>query len=341
MDIGFVEAGLQPVWANDFAPNAVATYNEHFASVAPGHTATCGSIDDLLGKHLVPGEGAADLVIGGPPCQGFSVAGKMNPGDPRSRHIWRFLEVVERVQPRAFVMENVGALALNQRWAPLIAGLERRAHELEYDTTLLVLNASHFGVPQARTRMFLIGTRDARDVLVHTVSQDRPPTVREALSALPPIGEEGNDTFCRAKITPAKNPVLRRSPFAGMLFNGKGRPLNLDAPATTLPASMGGNKTPIVDQLSLDEDAEPWVISYHRRLWNGGAPVKRIPRRLRRLTVEEAAAVQTFPTGMTWHGGISDRFGQIGNAVPPQMAYHVAISVSRALGLPLAESDAA
>ena len=170
-------------------------------------------------------------------------------------------------------MENVGALALNRRWAPLIARLKRRADELEYETTLMILNASEYGVPQARTRMFFVGTRDAQGLSVQPITRDRRPTVREALSSIPPVGEEGNDTLCRAKITPAKNPVLRRSPFAGMLFNGKGRPLNLDAPATTLPASMGGNKTPIIDQLSLDEHVEPWVISYHRRLWKG-------PRRL-------------------------------------------------------------
>jgi DNA (cytosine-5)-methyltransferase 1 len=151
------------------------------------------------------------------------------------------------------------------------------------------------------------------------------------MATLPAYGEPGNATKCVAQITPAKNPVMRKSPYAGMLFNGKGRPLNIDAPAPTLPASMGGNKTPIIDQQQLDEDADPWIVSYHRHLELGGHPHKSIPNRLRRLTLEEAAAIQTFPSGMHWSGRISEQFKQIGNAVPPELAYHVALAVRDAL----------
>jgi DNA (cytosine-5)-methyltransferase 1 len=112
-----------------------------------------------------------------------------------------------------------------------------------------------------------------------------------------------------------------------MLFNGQGRPLNLDAPAATLPATMGGNRTPIIDQHQLEQGGESWVIGYHSHLWSGGAPCTAIPRRLRRLTVEEAAAIQTFPPEMRWHGHLSQQFRQIGNAVPPALAYHVALAV--------------
>jgi DNA (cytosine-5)-methyltransferase 1 len=136
-----------------------------------------------------------------------------------------------------------------------------------------------------------------------------------------------------AKVTPAKKPVLRRSPFAGMLFNGQGRPLNLDAPAPTLPASMGGNRTPIVDQHQLENGGECWVVGYHEHLWNGGAPYERIPKRLRRLTLEECTAIQTFPSNYEWAGRLSSRFKQIGNAVPPRLAFHVAVAVREALGL--------
>jgi DNA (cytosine-5)-methyltransferase 1 len=287
----------------------------------------------------MPGEGSADVVIGGPPCQGFSVAGKMNPKDPRSQHVWTFFDVVERIQPRAFVMENVSALATNSRWAGIVDALQTRGAELGYDTTLVLLSASHFGVPQARKRMFLIGMRDGQELSLAQTTLERPPTVRDALMGLPPFGAPGNDTLCRAKITTARNPVLRRSPYAGMLFNGKGRPLNLDAPAPTLPASMGGNKTPIIDQNHLENpQAAPWIVDYHRHLMSDGKPVTVVPHRLRRLTLQEAAAIQSFPQWMIWRGATSEQFAQIGNAVPPLLAFRVATAVRIAL-LPVSQPN--
>jgi DNA (cytosine-5)-methyltransferase 1 len=322
LDHGFMRAGFEPAWANDIDPCAVATYTRNL-----GHECTVGDIKALE----VPGEGSADLVIGGPPCQGFSVAGHMDPDDPRSQHVWYFLAVVNRVQPRGFVMENVKSLAVNRRFTPLLAALRDAAEALGYRTTLLLLNASHFGVPQARERMFLVGLRDGGVVSPTPVTADSPPTVGDVLRALPPYGEPGNNSRCTARVTPAARPVLRRSPFAGMLFNGKGRVLNLSTPASTLPASMGGNRTPIIDQVQLNEGGPSWVEEYHRHLWAGGDPVDEIPDRLRRLTVEEAGAIQTFPRGWTFSGPQSAQFRQIGNAVPPELAYRVALAVAAAL----------
>jgi DNA (cytosine-5)-methyltransferase 1 len=198
-----------------------------------------------------------------------------------------------------------------------------------------VLNAADYGVPQARERMFLIGLRRGEGSHVAPIpdTADARPTLRMVLDSLPSHGMPGNDTICPAKITIAKSPVLRRSPWAGMLFNGAGRPMDLDRPAPTLPASMGGNKTPIIDQAQLDQGAEPWVVQYHKHLWKGGEPRTRVPKRLRRITVEEASAIQTFPKGWIWEGPQSARYRQIGNAVPPELSYRVALAVRYSLGL--------
>jgi DNA (cytosine-5)-methyltransferase 1 len=96
---------------------------------------------------------------------------------------------------------------------------------------------------------------------------------------------------------------------------------------------MGGNKTPIIDQEQLDKNAEPWIVGYHDRLWNGGKPLKSIPPRMRRITVQEAAAIQTFPLGMEWQGPQSAQYRQIGNAVPPRLALAAAEAIKDALGL--------
>ena len=108
MDYGFKLAGFDTIFANDIDSNAVKTFNRLIGD----DVAIEGDIDKLL----LPSAAQVDVVIGGPPCQGFSVAGKMDPSDPRSRHVWKFLEAVSQLRPTCFVMENVKALAVNKRW---------------------------------------------------------------------------------------------------------------------------------------------------------------------------------------------------------------------------------
>jgi len=115
-----------------------------------------------------------------------------------------------------------------------------------------------------------------------------------------------------------------------MMFNGAGRPIHIDGYALTLPASMGGNKTPIIDNLLLESpEAEDWVVNYHRHLMAGGKPYdwKNAPSHLRRITVDEALALQTFPASFKLAGGKSAAYRMIGNAVPCKLAYSVANAV--------------
>lgn len=323
MDIGFYLAGFNIVWSNDIDKDAVCTYSKIFKN----HKATLGN----LTEQKLPSVDDLDLVIGGPPCQGFSVAGKMDPKDPRSQHVWNFLAVVKRLKPKAFVMENVKALAVNTRWKELLENLRDEAKTIGYETQLFVLNASDYGVPQARERMFLIGSKKGNMATPKATTKSSPISVKQILQKMPKYGSLGNDSICTAKITPAKNPILRRSPYAGMLFNGQGRPLNLETPALTLPASMGGNRTPIIEQDLLSNGKISWVESYHKRLLQGADPETTVPKSLRRITVEEAAALQTFPSDMNFEGSQSSRYRQIGNAVPPLLAFHVAKEITKIL----------
>lgn len=323
LDLGFTRAGFEVRWAIDRDSFAIETYSANL-----GPHGVCG---DVL--TVDPPAGIRpDLVIGGPPCQGFSVIGRMDPGDPRSRHVDHFFDIVEALQPRALVMENVKALGASPRWERIRTRLLERADSLGYRCSVFVLNAQDYAVPQSRERMFLIGFVDAIPELPQPTTSSRPPTVREALRALPPFGEPGNDASCAAQIVPARKPIMRPTAFRGsLLFNGSGRPLQLDAPAKTLPASMGGNATPIVDQEELDRGARPWVVGYHERLQRGHEPLLRVPKRLRRITVQEAAALQTFPPDWTFAGPRVAQYRQIGNAVPPSLAEAVARSVRATL----------
>jgi DNA (cytosine-5)-methyltransferase 1 len=326
LDLGFGDAGFRTIWANDIDPFALETYRNEL--VRRGHHLPeifCGDIS----KAVLPPKGSADVVIGGPPCQGFSVAGKMDPGDPRSRQVWEFFRVVEELDPSAFVMENVKALATNSRWAGTIEALEAKGEKLGYNCRVMILNAANFGVPQMRERMFLVGTKQG--IMPKPNSLMERITVRKALGALPAFGQPGNDSNCKAKVTAAKVPVMRKSPYAGMLFNGQGRPVDLDAPALTLPASMGGNRTPIIDQLALEKGEEPWIAKYHAHLVENGEPIAEVPSRLRRLTVEEAACLQGFPAGMVFAGSQCTKFRQIGNSVPPALGAAVARELKKVL----------
>lgn len=326
MDIGFAAAGINAIVANEIMPQAAETYRINH----PYTRLFEGSIDDLSEDIVEAGQGA-DVVFGGPPCQGFSVAGKMDPNDSRSKLIWSFLGIVRAVKPELFIMENVKALATLEKWKPVRNRFLQESASAGYHCEYTVLRASDFGVPQNRERVFFVGSRNkfSLDDLNLTLEElkSQPPTLREVLSSLPEFGSEGNPVTCAAKITLAANPILRKSPYAGMLFNGMGRPLNIDGYSYTLPASMGGNKTPIVDQTLLeDPNTEAWVESYHSALTSNSVTPEftEAPLRLRRLTSLEAAAIQTFPDGYAFTGPKTSVYAQIGNAVPCKLAAAIA-----------------
>lgn len=316
LDIGAIKAGAKIVWANDMMKEACQSYSTNI-----GNHIHQGDINDYI-PSLSEYEGA-DLVVGGPPCQGFSVAGKMDISDPRSQLIWSYAKVIATVKPRAFVMENVKALGKLEKWRPIREKLLKTFRELGYSVNYMVLTASDFNVPQARERVFVVGFRGNAEEIPNIEKMIQPykhkaPTVRETLSILDKAGYGNNTSVCKAKITLAANPVMRKTAYAGMIFNGLGRPIRIDGYCATLPASMGGNKTPIIDEKELYENAEPWVVSYHASIKANptSAEFRPAPSFLRRLTVEEAALIQTFPIEFEFCGSQSSKYTQIGNAVP-------------------------
>jgi len=331
LDIGAIHAGAQIVWANDIKKEACESYARNI-----GEHIHCGDINALF-PQMSEYKGI-DMVVGGPPCQGFSVAGRMDENDERSKLIWSYAEVIETVRPKAFIMENVKALGELERWASVRTSLLARFQELGYSVNFIVLNASDYGVPQSRERVFFVGFKgnsdavpDLRSMVRHYAKKGC--TVREALKVLDHAGSGNNKCLCRAKITLTPKPVMRKSPYAGMLFNGLGRPVKLDGYSATLPASMGGNKTPIIDEEALYNNARPWVEEYHERLCKDEsiASTEKVPDYLRRMTVDEARVIQTFPMDYEFCGSQSAQYTQIGNAVPCRLAEAVCSMVINVL----------
>ena len=151
MDVGFERAGFKVVFANEIDRDACQTYRLNL-----GGELHQGDLRDFI--PTLSRLRGVDLLFGGPPCQGFSVAGRMDPSDERSQLLFSFFHVLDVVAPRAFVCENVKALAELSRWEDVRREMRRRVSD-DYEVSLHVLNAADFGVPQARERMFFVGVR--------------------------------------------------------------------------------------------------------------------------------------------------------------------------------------
>jgi DNA (cytosine-5)-methyltransferase 1 len=287
---------------------------ETFAKAHPGADVIEGDVSAVPWRRW---RGDVDVVVGGPPCQPWSSGGKrLGVEDPRDG--WpAFLRALRGLEPRAFVAENVagfGAGARRQQLESLVTALGA----LGFCVRTKVLNAADFGVPQQRHRLLIVGLRDRPFTFPapsHGPTRAHPWNVAGDV-----LGTEPYGTPNPSVVTYARCPDLRPNPYNGQVFNGGGRPIDLSRPAPTLLASMGGNKTPWVDTQGV-------VPDYHAHLLAGGQSRTGPVPGARRITVEEAALLQTFPAGMHFAGRRSSCYRQVGNAVPPRLA----VEVGRAL----------
>lgn len=265
MDVGFERAGFETVFANEVDHDAAESWRANRPQSA--NVMVEGDIHDHIGE-LTKLKGV-DVLFGGPPCQGFSVAGKMDPNDARSQLVWIFMDAVEIVHPKVFVMENVAALGTLDKWKSVRDGIVERGQTLGYSVSYKVHHTPDYGVPENRNRIIIIGVSNEIGDTIRFYDKlssfkSSPMTAREVILTAGKFGTNDNPQTCTANVTLASRPVMRRSPYAGMLVNGAGRPIDLNGIAPTLPASMGGNKTPIVDEVSLHDAGIPnWFETYY------------------------------------------------------------------------------
>lgn len=325
---------FRPVLANDFNQWAVCTYNANFGEHCVG-----GDIDELLRS---PGRfPKVDVVIGGPPCQGFSLLNKNREGDSR-KQLWRaYMEVVRRSRPSVFVMENVPELLASGEFRCI----REQAEKLGYEVVSAVLNAADYGVPQRRRRAIVIASRVGRPILpepTHIAPEKRGGlfdasrcpwvTVREAIGDLP----EPEGTELRIGLVPP--------------------PMDLHFGRTPTPKSLerykcvpeGGNR---LDLQKRRPDLTPkcWIHKkggtdlFGRLWWDRPAFTIRTeffkpekgrylhPSQDRPITHREAARLMSFPDDFVFLGSKIEIAKQIGNAVPPLLARRVAEAVAQVL----------
>ena len=342
LTLGFTEEfghTFRPAWANDWDAAAAATYSANF-----GTHCFHGDIHSLFADPTIEIP-EADLVIGGPPCQGFSLLNKQRNGDAR-RELWRpFLEVVSRAGARAFLMENVPQL-LGSHEHRLI---QTEAEALGFRLASAKLLAADYGVPQTRTRAFILGVQDVdpHDVFppkkthlspdansdYHTETATPWRTVRDAIDGLPaPVGVEiRRDEPPPLDLHFGRNPTAksmaryRTIPEEGMNRFDLQRLAPHLTPDCWIRKKTGG--TDLFGRLWWDRPAFTIRTEFFKpEKGRYLHPVEHRP-----ITHREAARFQTFPDSFKFRGKKIEIARQIGNAVPPSLAARIADSVYAAL----------
>ena len=322
MTLGFVQAGFNPIAAVEHIKEFAATYAANF-----GSHVEVSEIEDAAPRlrHL-----KADVVIGGPPCQGFSnLTG--NRADDKRRALWRyFMDVVESSECKVFVMENVPNLLKSQEGQQIIA----TARDMGFWVNGKVLLASRFGVPQNRRRTFIVGSRlgllDLPDGNGETM------TVRDALRGIP--AKPNVHSFIQNGPLPTSSLHIARNPtpeslkrYALIPPGGNRFDLQRLAPELTpgcwIRKKSGG--TDLFGRLEWDTPARCTIRTEFYKPEKGRYLH---PEENRPITHWEAARLQTFPDDFRWCGSKIKIAIQIGNAVPPKLAEAVARYVREHLG---------
>ena len=287
LDLGFIQAGHNIIWANDIFKDAVSTYRHHIGD----HI----SLQDI---HEIPSEiiPNPDIIIGGFPCQGFSVANTgRHENDERNKLYLEMIRILHDKKPPFFMAENVkGILSLNHGmvFQTILSDFQSLGYRVQYR----LMNAADYGVPQTRYRVIIIGTREdipytytypeqthAKDA---TLMYKKWVSVGEALNNIPDPdlpNDLSNHVYSKYKLI-----------FNGYLGH---RPTDPNKPAPTITA-RGDDR--------------------------GGVVILPHPNGKRRMTCRELATIQSFPLDFEFIGGISSVCRQIGNAVPPILAKAIA-----------------
>lgn len=326
LSLGFKQADFEVVGGVDSDPSSMETFARNF----PTSHALTADISQLSTRELVRKIGGPeiDVIVGGPPCQGFSVAGKRSESDSRNTLYQHYLKIVQAVQPRAVLIENVPTIR-SLYGGRVAVEIEQGLKALGYHVVIGVLNAANYGVPQARRRMFFVATK-CENLLIELPppSTSLPLTCQDALSDLPSLSRNTGKPISEYRSDPKTEYQRQMRRGARYLYNHEAV---VHKPETVRIISLvpdGGNYKNLPKHL--------WSTRKVNIAWtrmNSKKPsftidaghnhhfhykYNRVP------TVRECARIQSFPDNFQFLGTRTSQYRQVGNAVPPLLAKVIA-----------------
>lgn len=291
LDMGFDRAGFKTLWANDFDKDACKTHHAW-----SGATVICGDIAKV-DLNTVPD---SDIMLGGFPCQGFSLSGPRKIDDKRNKLYHQYVRFLEGKKPLMFVGENVKGLLTMGNGQVFDAILDDFSR-CGYDVFFQLVNAKNYGVPQDRERVIITGFRKDLNVQSFEIPkyEGKLVTLYDAIGHLP---EADPEDVCQAAYSSR--------------YMSRNRKRNWDQVSYTIPA--------MAKQVAL-WPGSPDMKKLDKDEWEFGEGMTR------RLSYKEAALIQTFPPNMNFEGDLTSKYKQIGNAVPVKLAEHIATAVRTTL----------
>lgn len=353
--LGIEQAGFEVILAveKDLIHGTVHAYNFPHAAVA------CTDIASLDRHHilaLLPPNPEIDLLFGGPPCQGFSTIGKRRLEDERNLLIFHFQRWVAWLQPRYFLMENVPGLT-SGKFLPVFERLQAAFTAVGYTCEHRILNASDFGVPQDRRRLFLLGSRlGVRPATFPAPLSAQPPTVRDAIADLPdldnfPALHRGDTVRLSdrqlAQMQAAASAYVRQLRSLGpdpsnfgyrrcwdpQELTGSRRTRHTPESIERFAGLGPGERDPISRFRRLDWERRCYTLragtGSERGAHTSPRPIHPIYPRV--ISVREAARLHGFPDWFRLHATKWHGFREVGNAVPPPLARALGARIMAAL----------
>lgn len=325
---------FKTVIACDFNKAALNTLEKNF----PETKVICGDLTESIIKKKIIKESkklGVNMIIGGPPCQGFSLQGKkLGLKDPRNFLFLEFVELVKEINPEIFVLENVKNM-INAEKGYFINEIVKEFENLGYNVNYNILNSKNFGVPQTRERSFVVGSKEKNIILKN--EKIKPFTdVYDAISDLLYLnsGEGQNNTNYQMKAKSNYQKLLRKN--SEKLYNHiatKHSELTLKK-LTLIPAECGKEYLPLKYHGN-----QKFSSTWSRLKWHDFSPTidtrfdtpsngkNSHPVLNRAITAREAARIQSFPDDFVFYGCKTDICKQIGNAVPPFVASYIGMEI--------------
>ncbi len=300
--LGFRQIGFENIFSIDIEKDFCETYRCNF----PDHNLIQKDISQLTKEEILnlTNDKEVDVIIGGPPCQGFSIAGNIGRkfiDDPRNRLFKEFVRVVNIVKPKYFIMENVAKLYThnkNQTRYEIIGDFEKSGYKVECK----ILNSADYGVAQIRKRVIFIGSRIRSDIRFPKKIIQRYKTVREVIEDLPPLKSGETSSMPNHNAMNHTKQMLEKMKF---ISDGGDR--------TQIPLNLRPKSGDIRKYIKYDSKKPSITITGDmRKVFHYSQN--------RALTVRELARIQSFPDNFIFKGSSISAQQQVGNAIPPLMA---------------------